>query len=112
MTTVKLFIKDQWIQGFQASGHADSSTGSEPDLVCAAVSVLTQTALESLHKVAGIPESDLPFEVEDGFVSIVLNKETLFRKEQVQTIFSVLKCGLHMLEESYGKYIKVIQEVQ
>lgn len=111
MTKVTLYKRNEKILGFKSEGHADSSPDGVVDLVCCAVSVLTQTTIESLHRTAGLSEDEISFTMDDGY--LLLNPNPSYGKsDKIQTIFSVLECGLALLSESYGEYIQVIQEVQ
>ena len=54
MTTVRFLEAGGRLYGFTARGHAGYAPSGE-DIVCAAVSVLTQTALLGLGEVLGVP---------------------------------------------------------
>lgn len=111
MVKVILFKQNQKTIGFETKGHANTVKPGELDLVCAAISMLTQTIVESLVKVAGLKEEDLKYKMEDGYLS--LEPDPSYEKNtKIQVIFSVLETGLDLLVESYGKSIEVIQEVQ
>lgn len=98
MIRIDVYEEEGLITGFKAQGHADNNPEGY-DLLCAAVSILTQTCIESLHRVAGLAEEDLPYQMEDGFLSISLSK-TQVADPTIQTIFSTLLCGLSLIQES------------
>ena len=54
MTTVRFLERGGRLLGFEARGHAGYAPSGE-DIVCAAVSVLTQTALLGLQEVLKVP---------------------------------------------------------
>ncbi len=105
MIQLDVYDEDAIITGFKAQGHAGNNQG-QYDLVCAAVSILTQTCVESLHQVAGLEEKDIPYQMEDGFLSIRLPKATA-EKETIQIIFRTMVCGLEMIEKTAGSYLKI-----
>ncbi|MDO5713637.1 MAG: ribosomal-processing cysteine protease Prp [Tissierellia bacterium] len=111
MVKVTLYKKNQNVIGFKTKGHANTVEPGELDLVCAAISMLTQTTIESLVKVAGLKEEEIVYKMEDGYLSLEPDP-SYENNDKIQIIFSVLETGLDLLVESYGKSIEVIQEVQ
>jgi len=94
--------------GFHVKGHAGyAQSGS--DIVCSAVSALTQTTAlgltEHLHLEAGISVDE-----ERGEMHCVLSEScTKTECEQAEILFSTLYLGLCSIQESYSKYLKITQ---
>ena len=100
--------QSRWV-GFSAAGHSGyAEEGS--DIVCAAVSALTITCVNSLDALLGVtPEIEGG---EDGrlkaMVTIPADTETAGR---VQLLFDSLMLGLKQMAEDWPKYVKLsIQE--
>lgn len=96
---------------FEFLGHANYSNHGE-DIVCAAVSVLSQTALLGLVEYAKI---DIEYEIkdEDGFLLCEIPKELDSKKRLIaDSILETMYLGLLSIEESYSSHIKIkIEEV-
>lgn len=105
MVQVDVYDVDGLYTGFKAHGHADNNQG-DYDLICSAVSILTQTCVESLHQVAGLAEEDIPYQMEDGFLSLEFDRATAEDKT-IQIIFQTMVCGLQLIEETAGSYLKI-----
>jgi len=113
MTEVTVLIKDG-IVSLEASGHAGFADHGE-DIVCAAISVLMQTAVNSLEKVAGIPENKFIYEMdEDGYM--YLEKPAKLDKTidaKAEIVLQTVLTGLEGIAEAYPQYIKLYKrEVQ
>lgn len=93
------------IVSFKLSGHAGYVKPGEVDMVCAAVSVLAQTAVQGLKMVADI---DIKYEIKDGFLNCRLPKELSERQQLMSTaILETMYVGLKNIEENYRKHIDV-----
>lgn len=109
MTTITVYGTAQGeVRGFEASGHAGSAQSRRNDLVCCAVSVLTQTCVNALEAVAGIvPEVVL----RDGYLRCLLPEgvdgESM---HTAQIIFRTALQGLTDIEKTNPKRIRVQQE--
>ena len=98
--------EDHGWQGFQAFGHTGFA-GHGEDIVCAAVSALTQTAVLGLQEVLAI---DCLVRVDESKGSLLcLLSEDLACGDwkQAQLVLSVLYVGLLATEEEYGDYVSV-----
>lgn len=84
--------------GFTISGHADYSEAGS-DIVCAAVSALSQTALLGLMQY--LAENAVPYEMKDGFLSIRVNEPC----ETSQVILKTLVLGLQQIVQQYPQYV-------
>lgn len=88
--------KDRYT-GFTIKGHADYDEAGS-DIVCAAVSALSQTALLGLMQYAS---HDVPYEVNDGFLSVQVPKPC----EASQIILGTMVAGLEPIVRQYGEYV-------
>ncbi len=91
-------------RGFTCMGHAGYAKRNQPDIVCAAVSVLVTNTINSLTELAGEK------------VKVVTNEETGFMKcdfegnlqERSQFLLDSMVLGLEMISKDYGsKYVQV-----
>lgn len=92
--------------GFEASGHADAGEAG-CDIVCSAVSALTQTAVLGLQQRLQLP---VGVSIEEGYLYCVLGQDIpKERYEQAQVLLDTLYLGLAAMEEAYGEYLSVTQ---
>ena len=107
MIAVKVFRDDQSILGFSVAGHSDfSARGS--DIVCAAVSALSQTAVLALAEVAGI---DPLYTKEDGLLECRIPQDIVPHQFQTcQVIFkTMLLCSANIAEQ-YPDFVGICNE--
>ena len=83
--------------GFTISGHADYAEAGS-DIVCAAVSALSQTALLGLMEYAS---KDVPYEVNEGFLSVTVPKPS----DASEIILGTMARGLQEMVRQYGEYV-------
>lgn len=85
-------------------GHAETAPYGE-DIVCAAISVLSQTAVVGLqHYLSQEPMT----KVQEGFLHCTLPEDlTDKERERSQIILKTMELGLKALEPNYGKYFKL-----
>ncbi|HIQ61970.1 MAG: ribosomal-processing cysteine protease Prp [Christensenellales bacterium] len=105
MTSVR-FYRDRrgLLRGFSVIGHAGSAPSGE-DLVCAGVSVLSQTAVNALEAVAGI---EVVLHMGDGFLSVRLPKGlSAKRLYGAQVILRTVRQGLEDMAKAYPRYVRV-----
>jgi uncharacterized protein YsxB (DUF464 family) len=75
------------------------------DVVCAAVSAVTQSAVIGLKEVAGIEPG---LEIEKGYLECILPEEIDERqREKADTILETMVLALKDIEEQYGKHVSV-----
>lgn len=107
-TTVTFYKRsDGALIGYSASGHSGyAETGS--DIVCAAVSALTQTMLNGLKNVLKAP---VMFEQDDdgAFIEAILTPEadegTI---RQAQLLLQSLLEGLQAIQREYPRNLRII----
>ncbi len=96
------------IKGYNISGHAEYDVYGK-DIVCAAVSVLAQTALMSLVEVCKVKEEDLEYFIDDkGIMDVKIKKNlSLPVLDKVDVVFKTLELGIKSIVESYPKYVSL-----
>ena len=106
MTTITVYIlEDGQLKGFEASGHAGSRKIRGYDLVCCAVSALTQTGVNALCAVAGFePE----VEVKDGYLRCMLPAQLTDRQmADAQIILRTIMTGLTDIQKIYPNLVRI-----
>lgn len=99
MTTIRIFRTEGHITAVSVEGHAGyAEEGS--DIVCAAVSSLTQGALLGVRKVAGI---DAESRVSEGRLTFRLPEYN----EKSDAILETMRLALRDVMEGYRRYIKM-----
>ena len=107
MIEIKIFRDEQSILGFSACGHSDfSARGS--DIVCSAISALSQTAILALNQVAGVvPE----WEKKDGLLECRVPADVeQERFVTCQVIFKTILTGIENIAGQYPDFVKVCNE--
>jgi len=109
MTTITVYMRPGGaIAGFEASGHAGAARIRGYDLVCCAVSALTQTGVNALISVAGV---DPAVKVEDGFLRCILpqgmDEE---RAARADIVLRTVIQGLTDIQNIYPKFIRIQQK--
>ena len=86
----------------EVKGHAlFAPCGS--DIVCAAVSVLTQTIIFALEDLVGL---NLPVKMEEGYLSVALPPEMkVEQQEKCYLLLETMLLGLKETARSYPQYI-------
>ena len=102
-----LYRKDGLLTGYRAEGHSGYAEAGS-DIVCAAVSVLGCTIVNSLESVCGVVP--VLTENREGLLAFHL-PEKAEEDQGAQILMGTLKQGLSDIEEQYPRYIKLsIQE--
>ena len=109
MTTITVYTPDgSFISGYKAEGHAGGRRIRGYDLVCCAVSALTQTGVNALCAVAGIEPA---VEVRDGFLSCMLPENLEDKKmETAQIVLRTMMTGLTDIQKIYPNLIRIQQK--
>lgn len=99
------------ILGFRAEGHANARARRGSDIVCSAVSALTQTAVNAIESVAGVLTEP---KVADGLLEMFLPKVMTIQQEHTcDIILRTVMQGLTDIEGSYPAYVRVcMQELE
>ena len=109
MTTITVYTFDGGrLRGFEAAGHAGAKRIRGYDLVCCAVSALTQTGVNALCQVAGVEPT---VEVRDGYLSCALpdglDAQT---QERAQIVLRTIMTGLTDIQKIYPSLIRIQQK--
>ncbi|HPT82602.1 MAG TPA: ribosomal-processing cysteine protease Prp [Limnochordia bacterium] len=106
MIRVEFLKSTQGWHGFRARGHAGFADPGE-DIVCAAVSALTQTAVLGLTKVVGIA-CQVEVEEKTGTLDCLLPPGLDSGEwQQAQLVLEVLYAGLKATEREYKQFVRV-----
>jgi len=90
------------ICGFAAEGHSGFAPHGQ-DIVCAAVSVLLQTAVLGLEEVARIvPQTNIA----DGYLECHIAPEQA-HQPKAEAVLQTMLVGLKAVETEYSDYVKV-----
>lgn len=106
MIEISIYSRDDSYIGFRSKGHADFDENGY-DIVCAAVSILTQTLY--FHLVDNLGIDDIDDSQESGYLEIILKNK--YDEILVQDAFNFMIKGLELLEHEYSDYIKLKREV-
>lgn len=108
MTTVTVFqTPGGEYAGFEARGHTGYAHAGE-DIVCAAVSALTQTTANGLKEILRAPVSVRIFG-EDAALSVeLLGGADSEQKKGAQLLLETLVAGLLSTEKAYPEFVRVI----
>ena len=108
MTTITVYTSSSGIRGFLASGHAGGKKIRGYDLVCCAVSALTQTGVNALEAVAKVTPVG---EVRDGYLKCILPEQmTSEQSERAQIVLQTVMTGLTDIQKIYPNLIRIQQE--
>ena len=108
MTNAVLFVSNDEIRGFEIKDHAGYADYGQ-DIVCAAISALSQTAVMGLQEVVGI---ECRVEIQDAYLACRLSQNASAEIwQQSQVILQTLAKGLKAIAAEYPDYLSV-REVQ
>ncbi|HZJ76068.1 MAG TPA: ribosomal-processing cysteine protease Prp [Oscillospiraceae bacterium] len=95
---------DKMIEQFIIQGHAHAANPGE-DIVCAAVSVLSQTTVLSLHQIVNV---DIKYEIKKGYLKCKLPKNLTKKKlYETKLLIDTMLLGLENIQENYSQYIEI-----
>lgn len=95
---------DETPMSFEIKGHSGSAEAGR-DIVCAAVSAISQTALLGLLKVCSL---ELNYTAEDGYLKAELPKEMPEEKRQkAEVILLTMREGLRDVACGYPRFVKL-----
>jgi hypothetical protein len=104
---VYLLKKNNLITGFRIKGHANYNDYGK-DIVCAAISVLAQTTIQSILDHTAIDQQDIDFDLKNGSGYVKINNE--FIDDNINLLLKAFETGVKGVEETYGDYVIVIEE--
>ncbi|GLB46795.1 hypothetical protein WR164_07740 [Philodulcilactobacillus myokoensis] len=95
------------IISFKLMGHANSGKYGQ-DIVCAAVSALSISTVNSLFKIANIKPKVISDDVNGGLLNVKINNcSDQLKHDRAQTLLLNLENGLVDISKNYGKYIQL-----
>ncbi len=108
MTTVTIHKSNDKTIGFVIDGHVGFADFGK-DIVCASLSLLAYTAINSLNIVAELKEEDVNYEIDEeaGFLKVETKNTT---NDKSDVIYGSFLVGVQLLEESYGDFVTLITE--
>ncbi len=107
MTTITVYTRGDALLGYEASGHAGAKRIRGYDLVCCAVSALTQTGVNALCQVAGFEPR---VQVRDGYLSCILPEDIGDADEKAQIVLRTIMTGLTDIQKIYPNLIRIQQK--
>lgn len=95
-------------QGYHVSGHAGYDEYGK-DIVCAAVSVLAQTALISLFEVCKVDKEYIEYFIDDkGVLKVKVLKDLSSPvADKVDVVFKTFEVGIKAIIESYPEHVSL-----
>lgn len=110
MIHATFFRRDAQIIGFEFKGHAEYAQAGR-DIVCSAISALSQTAVIGLTEVAKIP-ADYTVEESGRLYCRLQDDINPQQSEKASLLMETLKAGVESVKQSYPGYLKImIKEV-
>ena len=104
MTEITVLEKRGRLVGFDATGHTGYAEEGE-DIVCAAVSAITQTAVIGITEVIKAP---CALDISDGELHLMLERSVKGKQlEQAELIIGTMLAGLRSIETDYSDYLKL-----
>lgn len=100
-------LKDQAIVSFEITGHADYAAHGS-DIVCAAVSALALTTINSIEALAGYQPIVSIDQDQGGYLYCEILSDLSPESSKIsQTLLQSLLIGLEGIQTSYGSYLKL-----
>ena len=109
MVTVTMLQQSGRTVGFTSTGHAFHGEAGK-DVVCSAISVLTQTCCLGLTDVIGLKEGkELVYSIDDeeGIHCVLADDTREERLDRAELLFLTMEAGLCSIQESYRKSLKI-----
>ena len=109
MVTVTMLRQKGRTVGFTSAGHAGYGEAGE-DLVCSAVSAVTQTCLLGLTDVVGLNQGkQIAYEIDDvkGITCILSGDTDEEQFGKAELLFSTMEAGLRSIQQSYRSALKI-----
>ena len=102
MTRVIIYQFENYISGFEISGHSGySDEGS--DIVCSAVSTASQMAVTGIKEVL---KKNAFIEISSGYLKLKLDKNDM-GDEKVQFMLETMKKTIKEISKEYSKFVKM-----
>ena len=109
MTTITVYTRQGGaMAGFEASGHAGAARIRGYDLVCCAVSALTQTGVNALIAVAGVTPA---VKVDEGYLRCILPQGLeAAQADRADVVLRTVIQGLTDIQNIYPKLLRIQQK--
>lgn len=105
MTSVKFYLQEGLLSGFDVSGHSTSSVDDETGkIVCSAVSSASYLVANTISEIIG---AEIDAQVSDGHMSVKLKGQL----SECQDLLKGFKLHMQELAKQYHNYLKVYSEV-
>jgi uncharacterized protein YsxB (DUF464 family) len=104
MINISIFKKNNIFIGFKITGHAGYAENGY-DIICAAVSILSYTVLNSIGAVAEFCSEEFEFKIDEQTGNMELNLKKTSEKSDV--ILKTFEIGVKLLLEDYNQYINL-----
>ena len=104
MIHVEVYRHGDEIQGFSVSGHAGYAEYGQ-DIVCSAVSALTESTANGITEIA-----HLPFEVTDDEDTVCCMKKGELNESQkhdAKILLETFVLSVDRIRKAYGQYLKI-----
>ena len=110
MTTVTLVCgRDGAIRSCVAEGHAGFAAKGY-DIVCAAVTVLIRTAMQTLSQTDGVTmQANV---TERGKLAFAVTEAAEGKTERLACIADFLDCGVQSLQSEYPQFIRLQKQIK
>ena len=95
--------------GFLSAGHANCGEAGD-DIVCSAISALTQTCYLGLVQVVGLKEGAqvaVSIDETEGMTCVLAGDTRGKQLEQAELLFLTMEEGLRSIQEAYRKSLKI-----
>ena len=109
MVTVTMLHRQGRTVGFTSSGHANCGEAGE-DIVCSAISALTQTCYLGLVQVVGLQEGEqiaVSIDETNGMSCVLAGDTRGEQLEKAELLFLTMEAGLASIAEGYRKALKI-----
>lgn len=107
MINIVIYKKHDLVLGFEIKGHANYAEYGN-DIVCAAVSVLSQTTLFSFIDVCKLNKDEYYYKLQDdGYLLVRLNSKYIRNKQflESQIVLKTFEVGIKSISESYSEHV-------
>ena len=105
MTTVKFFLENNKVSGFETGGHSSFDCDDEEGkTVCAAVSSACYMAANTVTEIIG---DSACADIRDGYMKFTVNSPC----DKTAAVLSGLKLHIEQLSEQYSNRVRIITEV-
>lgn len=103
MIEVTIFTGPNGVYGFQISGHSDYAKDGQEDILCAAVSTLSENTVNSVEAFTKDRVRTLSVNEEEGFMHFTLMEVS----DASRLLLDSFILGMKNLKESYGQFIEI-----